>query len=103
MKFNLGLEMKKNNSKIIKTSFFIFIGFLPLQLLAVNPDYYERGEEYKDYPSWVKSPYDVAFYVMTNYDELSKKEGYIKPLPIIPDEEIEKIRNAKTIDNKPSK
>ena len=87
----------------IKILFSMCIGFFPLQLLAVNSDYYERGEEYKDYPSWVKSPYDVAFYVMTNYDELSKKEGYITPLPIIPDDEIEKIKNAKTLQNDTSK
>lgn len=76
---------------------------MPLQLLAVNPDYYERGEKYKDYPSWVKNPYDVAFYVMANYDELSKKEGYIKPLPIIPEEEIEKVKNAKILEDNTSK
>lgn len=84
----------------IKILFSMCIGFLPLQLLAVNSDYYERGEEYKDYPSWVNNPSQAAFYVMTNYDELSKKEGYIKPLPIIPEDEIEKIKNAKIIDNK---
>ena len=85
----------KNQFSII----LFFIISLSSQTFAIDPEFYQRGEEYKDYPSWVKSPYDVAFYVMTNYDELSKKEGYIIPLPIIPDDEIEKIKNAKTLQN----
>ena len=86
----------------IKFLFYIFIGFLPLQIFAANPDYYQKNEDYKDYTPYVKDSYGAAFYVITNYDELSKKEGYIKPLPIISEEEIEKIRNSKVLEKNPN-
>jgi len=86
----------------IKFLFYIFIGCLPLQIFAANPDYYQKNEDYKDYPPYVKDSYSAAFYVITNYDELSKKEGYIKPLPIIPEEEIEKIKKSKVLEKNPN-
>jgi hypothetical protein len=85
--------------KMIKYLFVLFIGFLPLQIFAANPDYYQKNEDYKDYPPYVKDSYSAAFYVITNYDELSKKDGYLTPLPIISQEEIEKIRNGNNQDN----
>ncbi len=77
--------------------------FLSSQVFAINSELNQRGEEYKEYPDWVDTPYDAASYILSNYDKLSKKDGYITHLPIIPDDEIEKIRNAKRIDDSLSK
>lgn len=84
---------------MIKYSFILFIGFLPLQIFAANPDYYQKNEDYKDYPPYVKDPSSATFYIINNYDKLSKKEGYNKPLPIISEDEIEKIRNGNSQNN----
>lgn len=89
----------KNQFSII----LFFILSLSLQAFAINPELNQRGEEYKEYPSWVDTPYDAASYILSNYDKLSKKDGYIKPLPIISDEEMEQIKNAKKIDDTSSK
>jgi hypothetical protein len=77
--------------------------FLSSQVFAINSELNQRGEEYKEYPNWVDTPYDAASYILSNYDKLSKRDGYIKPLPIISDEEMNHIRNAKKIDDTSSK
>ena len=82
-----------------KVWFFLFIGFLPLQIFAINPELYQRGEEYKEFPSYIKDPYNAAIYIWQNYDKLSQNDGYLTPLPIISEEEIEKIRNGNNQNN----
>lgn len=77
----------------------LFIGFLPSQIFAINPELYQRGEEYKEFPDYIKDPYNATIYIWQNYDKLSQKDGYLTPLPIISEEEIEKIRNGNNQNN----
>lgn len=86
----------KKQFNVIKILFLTTV--LSLRLLAINQELYQRDEEYKDYPNWVDTPYDAAFYIANNYEKLSKKDGYIKQLPIISEDEIEQIKNAKKMD-----
>ena len=84
---------------MMKFLFILFIGLLPLQIFAINYEYYQRGEEYKEFPDHIRDPYNAGIYIWQNYDKLSKKDGYLTPLPIISEEEIEKIRNGNNQNN----
>ena len=62
----------------MKNQFSIILFFIILlyhQNLCDRPEFYQRGEEYKDCIKLDAKSYVVAFYVMTNYDELSKKRA----------------------------
>jgi len=86
---------------MVKILFFIFV--LISSIYCANRQDFQRDEAYKDLPTYVYDPYDAAFYILFAYDKLKKKEGYIKELPKISKDEIDKIRKFSSVDNNLSK